>query len=135
MQGLEFFYKVYNCGVLQVCCDTILIFYHVSKLDFGELGLNNGPQTPEEMRRKGKPVCVSVILRDWKTNRQKGYQVEVKTHQTVHGDLLPRLCQQKFDSKYVSYRFASMIMSSSILVWSAGAIPPLSDRQCLIKCN
>lgn len=21
--------------------------------------MNNGPQTPEEMRRKGKPVCVS----------------------------------------------------------------------------
>lgn len=49
-----------------MCCDII---YHVSKLDFGELGLNNGPQTPEEMRRKGKPVYVSVILRDWKTNR------------------------------------------------------------------
>lgn len=45
-----------------MCCDTICIFYHVSKLDFGDLGLNNGPQTPEEMRRKGKPVCARVIF-------------------------------------------------------------------------
>lgn len=31
------------------------IVYHVSKLDFGDLSLYNGPQTPEEMRRKGIP--------------------------------------------------------------------------------
>lgn len=45
-----------------MCCDTIFVFYHVSKLDFGDLGLNNGPQTPVEMRSKGKPVSASVIL-------------------------------------------------------------------------
>lgn len=56
-----------------MCCETIFIFYHVSKLDFGDLGLNNGPQTPEEMRRKGKTVCVREISRDWKANREKGY--------------------------------------------------------------
>lgn len=28
--------------------------HHVPKFNLGNLGLNNGPQTPEEMRRKRK---------------------------------------------------------------------------------
>lgn len=30
--------------------------HHVSKFNLGNPGLNNGPQTPEEMRGKGKPA-------------------------------------------------------------------------------
>ncbi len=53
------------CVRVKIC--LCFFVYHISKLDFGELGLNNGPQTPEEMRRKGKPVCVHVILRQTDT--------------------------------------------------------------------